>query len=86
MAERIRAAGLPAAVGPSAVTRSPYDYIYVYLTEDGPDGRHGIVSDGAEYGDDGWLVGFYPDFESEAEEGPVTLADDAVVPYLKERI
>lgn len=61
---------------PSVVSLSPYRYIYVYLTPREQEGTHIIVSDGDEWGEHGYLVGTFADYES--------CSDDTIcVPTLK---
>jgi hypothetical protein len=49
----------------SNVTGSPYLYLYVYLTPALSEGPHLIVSDAAEYGETGIIVGRYDHYEHE---------------------
>lgn len=80
-AAALRAAGFTnVTIEPSSVSGSPFDYVYVYLTVDGPEGDHIIISDAAEYGDEGILVGKYPHFEEPAYEevATVTSVADAI--------
>lgn len=52
-----------ARIEPSNVTGSPYNYLYIYLTPQGPDGPHVIVSDASEFGEDGIRIGRYEHYE-----------------------
>jgi len=55
------------SVEPSAICRSPHDYVYVYLTPKEHEGTHFIVSEEAEYarGSGRLLCGRYPHYEKE---------------------
>lgn len=77
--QELEARGIPGAVEitiePSAVSQSPYDYVYVYLTPDGPEGHHIIVSDAEEWtAEPGIIVGLFPHYEEPALEEQVTVA------------
>lgn len=62
-AAQLKEAGVPrVTVEPSGMSGSPYDHVYVYLTE--RDGPHLIISAGREYGEKGILCGVYRDHES----------------------
>lgn len=63
-------------IGPSMVTGSPFDYLFVFLTERDFDGPHLIVSDGAEWNEPGVLVGMY-DGEGEGIGEVESVADQA---------
>lgn len=64
---------------PSAVTGSPYQYVYVYLTDKEHEGPHLIVSAAGEYGEKGILVGKYPHYEEPATySATVFYVEDAV--------
>jgi hypothetical protein len=68
----LEAEGLRAEVGPSAVSGSPYEYVYVLLTDAGFEGPHIILSEGEEYeANAGILVGLYDadgELDGECEE------------------
>jgi hypothetical protein len=68
-------------IEPSAVTFSPYEYVYVYLTDELHEGRHLIFSDNYEWEDKpGILVGSYSHFEQPPESELITAnsIDEAV--------
>lgn len=74
--EKVEAALRGAALGEvsneaSNVPGSPFRYVYVYLTPDGVEGPHVVVSDLREWEDrDGILVGGYADgYVGEALDG-----------------
>lgn len=62
----LREAGLDPVREGSAVMRSPYAYLTVYV----PDGRRIVFSDGAENGEDGRI--FVSRYLSEDDEGGVS--------------
>lgn len=76
---RLKGEGVQAEVQPSAVCGSRYPYVYVYLTPDRDEGRHIIVSDGAEYGEPGLLVGIHAHCEEALEAMHEVADEDAAV-------
>lgn len=81
-AEAMRKANIgKVSVEPSAIVYSPYNYVYVYLTEKEHEGPHLILSDAAEHGDEGIIIGRYEHFEEMAKVGNVRTVmdlDDAI--------
>lgn len=53
-----------ATIEPSNITGSPYDYVYVYLTDKNFEGPHIIISSAQEHGERGY-VGKYEHYEEE---------------------
>jgi hypothetical protein len=82
MAEALRELGFKnVKIEPSAVTFSPYEYVYVYLTDQEHEGHHLIFSDNYEWEDKpGILVGSYSHFEQEPTSDLITTKsiDEAV--------
>lgn len=67
------------SIEPSGIQGSPYDHLFIYLTEMEHEGRHLIVSDQRELDDqDGILVGMYRHYEAPGEIEEVQTLDEAV--------
>lgn len=79
--KRLGEAGVAFTVEPSVVVRSPYLYVYVWLTEH-QDGEHPylLVSSLAEYEDDTsvLLYGEYKDYEDDSVPDEVPDAEEAL--------
>lgn len=63
--------GLEPEAGPSNISGSPHDYLYVYLSPKHIEGPHVLLSDGTEMpecsdtpSDPGLLVGYYKSYEA----------------------
>lgn len=68
-----------AAVEASNVTGSPHDYLFLYLSDEGPDGPHIIVSDAREFGGKrGIAVGRVEHYESGGDVQVFTSPDKAI--------
>lgn len=75
MKEMLEGAGFKnVTVEPSSLTFSPHDYVYVYLTPQEHEGKHIIISEAAEYGEEGILVGWYPHFQEPSPDDVLTVS------------
>jgi hypothetical protein len=72
------------AVEPSAVAMSPYRYLYIFLTPEEHEGKHIIVSNAAEYGETGFLVGSHEHYEAESTDVKQFDTFDLAMEYLEE--
>lgn len=61
--DKLAANGIAGTIEPSAVTGSPYAYVYIYLSDKEHEGPHIIISDAAEYAEEGILVGRHEHWE-----------------------
>lgn len=52
-----------ASIEPSGIEGSPYNYLYIYLTDQGPEGPHIIVSDAEEFRAKGICIGMHEHYE-----------------------
>lgn len=72
-------AGLAPVIEASNVSGSPYPYVYVYLSDRGPEGAYVLLSDRRELEDaDGIFVGRYADYEDEGSMEVEETIDAAV--------
>lgn len=74
-------------VEPSAVSNSPFNYVYGYLSEKGIEGPQVCVSEAEEYGEEGFFVGAYKSYEAEEISGGVAqeaTAEEAVAEAVRQ--
>ena len=69
MAAALRAAGLKPEQHPSNIARSPYDYLFIFLSDQEFDGPQIIVSDLRELEDtEGVVVGYLRHYEDDHDD------------------
>jgi hypothetical protein len=86
-ADLLRALGRQVTVEASAVTQSPFPYVYVWTDDRNPEARYAIVSDLTEWEDaPGILVGVRDHYEDDGTPPDTVPSVEAAVAWLRERL